>query len=80
MINWRHGIDTLESFLVYLNQIDSIGKIKFTMQVQDEDGIWFLYLKLKFESGKIAVSTVPHMCYLLFVTLEKLVLLVSLTY
>ena len=26
---WTHGSDTLESFLDYLNQIDSTGKIKF---------------------------------------------------
>ena len=44
---WTHGSDTLESFLDYLNQIDLTGKIKFTMQVQDEDGIEFLDLKLK---------------------------------
>ena len=25
---WRHGSDTLESFLDYLSQIDSTGKIK----------------------------------------------------
>ena len=36
---WTHGSDTLESFLDYLNQIDSKGKIKLTMQVQDEDAI-----------------------------------------
>ena len=44
---WTHGSDTLESFLYYLNQIDSTGKITFTMQVQDQDGIEFLDLKLK---------------------------------
>ena len=53
---WTHGSDTLESFLDYLNQIDSTGKIKFTMQVQDEDGIEFLDLKLKLENSKIAVD------------------------
>ena len=53
---WTHGSDTLESFLDYHNQIDSTGKIKFTMQVQDEDGIEFLDLKLKLENSKIAVD------------------------
>ena len=53
---WTHGSDTLESFLDYLNQIDSTGKIKFTMQVQDENGIEFLHLKLKLENGKIGVD------------------------
>ena len=41
---WTYGTDTLESFLDYPNQIDSTGKIKFTMQVQDEDGIEFMTL------------------------------------
>ena len=53
---WTHSTDTLESFLDYLNQFDSTGKIKFTMQVQDEDGIEFLDFKLKFENSKIAVN------------------------
>ena len=44
---WTHGSDTLESFLYYLNQIDSTGQITFAMQVQDQDGIEFLDLKLK---------------------------------
>ena len=35
----------LNNFLTFL---DLTGKIKFTMQVQDEDGIEFLDLKLKF--------------------------------
>ena len=53
---WTHGCDTLESLLDYLNQIDLTSKIKFTMQVQDEDGIEFLELKLKLENSKIAVD------------------------
>ena len=44
---WTHGFDTLESFLDYHHQINSTGKIKFTMQVQDEDGIEFLDLKFQ---------------------------------
>ena len=51
-----YGSDTLESFLDYLNQIDSTGKIKLTMQVQDEDGMGFLDLKLKLENSKITVD------------------------
>ena len=53
---WTRCFDTPESFLDYLNQIDSIGKIKFTMQVQGDDGIEFLDLKLKLENSKIAVD------------------------
>ena len=47
------------------------------MQVQDEDGIEFLDLKLKLENIKVVVDVfakptkVSHMCYLLVVNLEK---------
>ena len=44
------------NFKLNLNQIDSTGKIKFTLQVQDEDGIECLDLKLKLENSKIAVD------------------------
>ena len=33
---WTHNTAKLPSFLDYLNNIDEIGKIKFTMQVADE--------------------------------------------
>ena len=56
LIIWAHGTDTLELFPDYLNQIDSTGKIKFTMQVQDEDRIEFLDLKLKCENSTIAAD------------------------
>ena len=36
---WTHRSDTLERFLDNLNQIDSTGKIKFTMQ-----GFCFFFL------------------------------------
>ena len=78
MTIWTHGTDTLESFLGYFNQIDSIGQIKFTKQVKDEDGIEFLDLTLKFENSEIAVDvfakvpTVSHMCYLLVFSLVKI--------
>ena len=36
---WTHGSDTLESFLYYVNQIDSTGRVILTMQVQDKHGI-----------------------------------------
>ena len=51
---WVHSSDTLESFLNYLNPIDSTGKI--TMQVQDEDVNEFLDLKLKLGNSKTAVD------------------------
>ena len=56
MIIWTHGSDTLESFIGYLNEINSTGKIKFIMQVQDEDETEFLELKLNLENSKIAID------------------------
>ena len=53
---WEHGIDTLPSFLDYLNGIDTTGKIKFTMQIAGENGLEFLDLKLKIAEGKIRVD------------------------
>ena len=80
MTIWIHGFGSmaLESFLDYHHQIHSTGKIKFTMQVQDEDGIEILDLKLQLENSKIAVdafakptNSFTYMRYLLVVTLEK---------
>ena len=56
LVTYTHGSDTLESFLDYCNQTDSAGKIKFTMQVQNEDGIEFLDAKLKLGNSKIAAD------------------------
>ena len=53
---WAHETESLESFLDYLNQIDSAGKIKFIMQVQDEYGIEILDLKLKIKNNTITVD------------------------
>ena len=44
---WAHSSATLNLFLDYLNNLDDTGKIKFTMQVADENRLEFLYLKLK---------------------------------
>ena len=40
-----HGSATLNLFLDYLNNLDNTDKIKFTMQVADQNGTEFLYLK-----------------------------------
>ena len=54
---WTHNSNTLPAFLDYLNNIDSAGKIKFTMQIADENGLEFLDLKLKMnENSKITVE------------------------
>ena len=44
---WTHNINTLPAFLDYLNNIDRTGKIKFTVQIADENDLEFLDLKLK---------------------------------
>ena len=35
---WTHNINTLPAFLNYFYNIDNTGKIKFTMQIEDENG------------------------------------------
>ena len=49
---WTHGSVALNLFLHYFNNLDDTGKIKFTMQVVDENGLAFLDLKLKIVEGK----------------------------
>ena len=46
---WVRGSVVL---LDYINNLDDPGKIKFTMQVAEENGLEFLYLKLKIVEGK----------------------------
>ena len=71
---WTHGIEHLPNFLEFLNGIDKTGKIKFTMQIADDNGLEFLDLKLKLEGGKISVDVyskptnsftyvLPNTCY-----------------
>ena len=52
----EHGINTLPSFLDYLNGMDTTGKIKFTMDIAGENGSEFLDLKLKIAEVKIRVD------------------------
>ena len=86
MTVWTHNTENLEPLLDYLNQIDSIGKTKFTMQVQDEDKLEFLDLKLIFKNGKIAdifanpTNSFPYICYLLVATLEKVLIKYHMVY
>ena len=61
---WKHNINTLPTFLDYLNNIDSTGKTKFTMQIADENGLEFLDLKLKMnENSKITVGVFSKPTY-----------------
>ena len=47
----------MPAFLNYLNNLDSTEKIKFTMQIADENGLEFIDLKLKMnENSKITVD------------------------
>ena len=56
-VAWEHGIDTLPSFLDYLNNVDEAGKIKFTMEVADQEkGLEFLDLRIKCVDGKLSVD------------------------
>lgn len=47
---WTHG------FVALNNNLVDTGKIKFTMQVADENALEFLDLKLKIVEGKIIVD------------------------
>ena len=53
---WTHGYAAVNLFLDYLNSLDDTGKIKFTMQVTDENRLEFLHLKLKIVEEKINVN------------------------
>ena len=44
---WTHNINFLPAFLDFLHNPDSIRKIKFTMQIADENGLVFLVLNSK---------------------------------
>ena len=50
---WEHSTASLSSFLDYLNTMDKIGKIRFTMEIAGDTGLEFLDLKLKINEGKI---------------------------
>ena len=53
---WVDGSATLNLFLDYLNNLDDTAKIKFTMQVANENGLDLSDLKLKIVEGKITVD------------------------
>ena len=49
----------LPSFLDYLNNLDEAGKIKFTMEIADQEkGLEFLDLRIKCVDGKLSVDIV----------------------
>ena len=71
---WEHGTASLSSFSDYLNTMDKIGKIKFTIEIAGDTGLELLDLKLKINEDKIRVDvfakstnsfryTTPNTCY-----------------
>ena len=36
-VPWEHGTETIPSFLNYLNKADESGKIKFTLEIADQN-------------------------------------------
>ena len=56
-VAWEHETDTLPSFLDYRNDVDEAGKIKFTMEIADQQkGLEFLDLRIKCVDGKLSVD------------------------
>ena len=53
----EHRIDALPSFLDYVNNVDQAGKIKFTMEVGDQEKVLeFLDLRIKCVDDKLSVD------------------------
>ena len=55
-VAWIQGFAYLCLFLDFFNNIDETGKIKFTIQVGEYEGLDFLNLKLKTTNGKISAE------------------------
>ena len=54
---WGHGTDTLPSFLGYLNNVNEAGKIKFTMEIANQEKcLEFLNFRIKCVKGKMSVD------------------------
>ena len=53
----EHRTDTLPSFLDYLNNVDEVAEVKFTMKIADQEkGLEFLDLRIKCIEGKLSVD------------------------
>ena len=56
-VAWTQDTTKLLSFLDYLDNIDDIRKVKFTIQISDEEnGLEFLDLKIKCLNGRLQVD------------------------
>ena len=54
---WPHGRQSLILFLDYINTLDPVDKVKFTMEIAEPGNyLEFLDFKRKWEDGKIAVD------------------------
>ena len=54
---WTQDTTKLLSFLDYLDNIDDIRKVKFTIQISDEEnGLEFLDLKINCLNGRLQVD------------------------
>ena len=49
---WTHGSAALNSLLDYLINLDDTRKIKFTMQIAEENELEFIDLKVKIAEGQ----------------------------
>ena len=74
---WNHSLEELQKFFEFMNNVDTAGKIKFTMSIANELELELLDLSLHIdEHNKISVDffvkpTVLHMYYYLLVILRK---------
>ena len=49
---WNHSLEELQKFLEFMNNVDTTGKIKFTMSVANESVLEFLDLSLHIDKDK----------------------------
>ena len=56
-VNWEHGTDVLPSSIDYLNKVDETCKMKFPMEIADQEKcLEFLNLRIKCLEGRLSVD------------------------
>ena len=61
-VAWEHGTDELPSYLDYLNNVDEAEKIKFTMEIADQEkSLEFIDLEIKCVDGKLFVAVFANL-------------------
>ena len=74
---WNHSLEELQKIFEFINNLDTTGKIKFTMFITNESELELLDLSLHTDGrNKISVDvfvklSVLHMYYYLLVILRK---------